>query len=189
MSQLPASFPFLLTLNLEVWTASPTNTLRKPIEELVTGLNREATIDFNTFDSLIDSNLLYERLLTVLSVAFGLVGLFLSATGVYGLAAYSVARRTSEFGIRMALGASPKMILRLVLSEQARLLGIALALGLAASIGLTQFLRAWLFDVSATDPRLYSLALLVIAALVLLAGFVPAHRAAGLNPVTALRSE
>jgi ABC-type antimicrobial peptide transport system permease subunit len=87
----------------EVWTRSPANSLRKPIEELVGHLDDQSTVDFHSFDALIDANLLYERLLTALSAAFGLIGLFLSATGVYGLSSYSVKRRIPEFGIRMAL--------------------------------------------------------------------------------------
>ncbi len=189
IAQLPSSFPFVLTLNLEVWTNSSANYFQKPIGELINGLAPQATADFGTFDSLIDSNLLYERLLTALSVSFGLIGLFLSAVGVYGLSAYSAARRTPEFGIRMALGASPKSILKLMLSEQIRLLVIALAAGLLISIALTRFLRAWLFGVSATDPILYSVALIVVSVSALLAAFVPAYRAARLNPLTALRSE
>ncbi len=189
IAQLPPSFEFLLTLNLEVWTSLPASDLQKPIEQLVRHLDSQAIVAFHTFDSLIDSNLLYERLLTALSVGFGLIGLFLSATGVYGLSAYSVERRTSEFGIRMALGASPKSILSLVFSEQVRLLAIALVAGLLISLALTRFLRAWLFGVSATDPVLYSLALFTITALALLAVFVPARRAARLNPLTALRCE
>ena len=146
-------------------------------------------MDFHTFDSLIDSNLLYERLLTMLSVAFGLIGLFLSAIGVYGLSAYSVARRTAEFGIRMALGATPSGVLRLMFLQQIRLLIVALAAGLLISIALIRFLRAWLFGVSPTDPLLYFLALVIVSALALLAAFVPARRAARLNPLAALRCE
>ncbi len=178
-----------MTLNLEVWTNSPANTLRKPIDELLRHLDNQATADFHTFDSLIHANLLYERLLTALSVAFGLIGLFLSATGVYGLSAYSVSRRIPEFGIRLALGATPKSILTLLLSEQIRLLATALGAGLLISMAVTRFLHAWLFGVSATDPFLYSLAVLFISTLALLAAFVPASRAARLNPTTALRCE
>jgi ABC-type antimicrobial peptide transport system permease subunit len=189
IAQLPPSFPFLLTLNLEVWTNAPANTLRKPIDELLGQLDNQATADFHTFDSFIDANLLYERLLTALSIASGLIGLFLSATGVYGLSAYSVSRRIPEFGIRMALGATPKSILKLLFSEQIRLLAIALVAWLSISMAVTRFLRAWLFGVPATDPFLYSVAVLVISALALLAAFVPARRATRLNPMIALRCE
>ncbi len=189
IAQLPPSFGFLLQLNLEVWTSTPAGDLAKPIDDLVQHLNSQVSVDFHTFDSLIDTNLLYERLLTALSVAFGLIGLFLSAIGVYGLSAYSVARRTSEFGIRMALGAAPMSILNLMFFEQLRVLAMGLVAGGLISIALTRFLRAWLFGVSATDPLLFFFALLLVSALALLAAFIPARRAARLNPVTALRWE
>jgi predicted permease len=189
ISQLPPSFSFVLTLNLEVWTSTPASDLRAPIGRLLKRMDNHAVVDFHTFDALIDTNLLYERLLTALSVTFGLIGLFLSGIGVYGLAAYSVTRRIPEFGIRMALGASPGDILRLLFSEQIRLLALALAVGLIVSMATTRFLRAWLFGVSANDPVFYSFAVLLIALLALLAAFVPARRAARLNPSLALRCE
>ena len=89
----------------------------------------------------------------------------------------------------MALGATPNSILSLIFSEQTRLLPIALAAGLAMSMALARFLRAWLFGVSATDPLMYSLALLIVAALALLAAFFPARRAARVNPLAALHCE
>lgn len=189
IAQLPPSFPFLLTLNLEVWSRAPAADLQAPIERLIKGIDSQATVDFHTFGSIIDSDLLYERLLTGLSVTFGLIGLFLSATGVYGLSAYSVSRRTAEFGIRMALGASPGSILRLLLSEQIRMLVIALVAGFSISLGVAQLLQAWLFHVSATDPFLYSAAGAIVGLLAMVAALVPARRAARLNPLTALRCE
>jgi ABC-type antimicrobial peptide transport system permease subunit len=179
----------VLTLNLELWTSSPAIDLRDPIQKLVHRLDSQAPVDFRTFDSLIDSDLLYQRLLAALSVGFGLIGLFLSALGVYGLSAYSVARRTSEFGIRMALGATPEKIFKMVLSEQIRLLAIALPAGLLISLALARFLRAWLFGVTATDPALYAVTMLVVSAIALFAAFLPARRASRLNPLAALRCE
>ncbi|MGA8026926.1 MAG: FtsX-like permease family protein [Bryobacteraceae bacterium] len=113
----------------------------------------------------------------------------MSAIGVYGVSAYSVARRTSEVGIRMAMGATPRTILRLIFSEQLRVLAIGLVTGALISVALTRFLRAWLFGVSATDPFLFTLAVLIVSALALFAAFIPARRAAHLNPTAALRSE
>jgi len=189
ISQLPKSFEFLLTLNLEVWTATPAPVIAGPVRELVKRLDSRAFINTQTFDSMINANLLSERLLTALSIAFGIIGLLLSAIGIYGLSAYSVVQRTSELGIRMALGATPRRILRLILSEHLRLLIIGLCAGLAVSVALTRFLRTWLFGVSATNPLLFFIALVVLSVIALLAAFVPALRAARLNPVVALRHE
>ncbi len=189
IAQLPPSFDFLLSLNLEVWTEAPAINFTRPIDELVKRLNNRVSVDFHTFESLIDSALLYERLLTVLSVAFGSIGLLLSCIGIYGLSAYSVARRTSELGIRMAMGATPARILHLIFFEYVRVLAVGLAGGSLISIALTRFLRAWLFGVSATDPYLFSFALVFVSACALCAVFVPARRAAHLNPTVALRCE
>jgi predicted permease len=189
IAQMPATFGFLLELNLEVWTSSPANDLAGPIRTTVKRLNSGVSTEIRTFDSLIDSNLLYERMLTALSIAFGAVGLLLSAIGIFGLCAYAVGRRTAELGIRMALGATPSGILRLVLSEHLRLLALGLFAGLALSLALTRFLRAWLFGVSATDPLLFGAAILILSAIALCAAFVPARRAARLNPVAALRHQ
>lgn len=149
----------------------------------------QADLEFNSFESLIDENLLYERLLATLSIAFGIIGLLLSAIGVYGLSAYSVARRIPKFGIRMAMGATPRALVRLVLSEHLRLLYIGLLAGSLISLALTRFLRAWLFGVSSTDPGMFACAVILLAALALCAAFVPARRAARLDPVAALRFE
>ncbi|MBV9501084.1 MAG: ABC transporter permease [Acidobacteriaceae bacterium] len=189
IEQLPTAFDFLLELSLEVWTRAPARDLAGPIRSIPKQLDAQVSTEIRTFDSLIDSNLLYQRMLTALSIAFGAVGLVLSAIGVFGLSAYAVGRRTPELGIRMALGSTPGEILRLVLSEHLRLLGLGLAAGLGLSVVLTRFLRAWLFGVSATDPILFGAAILILSAIALGAALVPARRAARLNPVAALRHE
>lgn len=189
IAQLPASFGFLLTLNLEVWTSTPALSLAKPITQLVRHMNSGVFADAYTFDTLVDFALSYQRLLTALSVTFGVVGLVLSVVGVYGLSAYSAARRTAEVGIRMALGATPGSILRLMLSEHLRLLAIGISVGVLMSLALTRFLQAWLFGISATDPLLFCTALLTLSAFSVPAALLPALRAALLNPAEALRSE
>ncbi len=135
------------SLNLEVWTYTDPQSLIRPLTKLLGGV--ETTI--RTFTELIDRRLLYERLLTSLSLAFGALGILICAVGIYGVAAYSVSRRTAEIGIRMALGATPGNVMRRILCEQALLLGAGLVVGAAGAILLTRFLRTWLFGVSPTD--------------------------------------
>ncbi len=121
--------------------------------------------------------------------AFGLGALFLSALGVYGVMAYSVAQRTAEIGVRMALGASPGDVLRLVSRQGFILVGAGLVLGIAAALGLTRFMAALLYGISPSDPPTYFVLTLVLAAVGLLACWLPARRATQVDPILALRAE
>lgn len=118
---------------------------------------------------------------------FGLVALALSAVGLYGLAAYAFAQRVRELGLRLAIGASPSDLLRLMLGQGLKLVGLGLAIGLPLAIAVGQLLRAILLDVSPFDPLAFGAGLLLLAAVALLASFIPAHRAAALDPARALR--
>jgi putative ABC transport system permease protein len=103
--------------------------------------------------------------------------------------AYSVARRTGEIGVRMALGAVPKDVLRLVLGGAARLVAIGIAIGLAAAFAGARLIQSQLFGIGASDPRIYGGATVVLAVVALLAAGVPAWRAARIDPVAALKYE
>ncbi|MDR3703454.1 MAG: ABC transporter permease [Candidatus Sulfopaludibacter sp.] len=173
------------SLNLEVWTYTDPQALIRPIARLLGGV--ETTI--RTFTELIDRRLLYERLLTSLSVAFGALGILICAVGIYGVAAYSVSRRTAEIGIRMALGATPGHVMRRILREQALLLGAGLAAGAAGALLLTRFLRTWLFGVSPTDIPTLLAGMLCLAIVTGIATSLPARRAAAIEPLRALRHE
>jgi ABC-type antimicrobial peptide transport system permease subunit len=120
---------------------------------------------------------------------FALTALVLSAIGLYAILSYSVAQRTKEIGIRMALGSAPRHVLMLVLGEGARVIALGAALGLAAALGLTHLLRAYLFEVSPTDPWALGGAVLLLSAVAFLACFVPARRATRLDPMNALHCE
>ena len=109
--------------------------------------------------------------------------------GLYGVTSYSVTRRRHEIGIRMALGARQSRVLRTVLGEVAILIGIGLAIGLAATIGATRFVASFLYGVKANDPWTISLASAMLAAVAAVAGFLPARRASRLDPMNALREE
>lgn len=129
------------------------------------------------------------RFQTLLLGLFGLVTLMLVSAGIYGVVSYSVAQRTHEIGIRMALGASPPAVLKLIIGQGMTLASCGIALGLVGAWALTRLLRTLLFGVSATDPLSYGLAALLLAGVVLLACYLPARRAARVEPLVALRHE
>jgi putative ABC transport system permease protein len=129
------------------------------------------------------------RLVAVVLASFGLLAVVLAATGVYGIMAYAVSRRTREIGIRMALGAAPAQVLRVVLLRTAVLLGIGTVLGLAMALAGGQFFSQILYGVSARDPLTYFCATALMAAVAFVACLVPARRAIKIDPLTALRTE
>jgi putative ABC transport system permease protein len=129
------------------------------------------------------------RIPSVLLGVFGAVALILAGIGIYGVISYSVAQRTREIGIRVALGASERSLLRLVLDRGALLTGIGLTIGLAAAFGLTRLMASLLFGVGARDPMTMAGVAIVLASVALLASDVPARRAMIVDPIVALRYE
>jgi ABC-type antimicrobial peptide transport system permease subunit len=120
---------------------------------------------------------------------FALLALMLGVIGLYGVVAYSVAQRTREIGVRMALGAERGRVYRLVLGEAVWLTAIGIGLGLACSLGATRLMQGVLFGVAAWDMPTLAAVAAVLAASSLLASFLPARRAASIDPVDALRTE
>jgi putative ABC transport system permease protein len=145
--------------------------------------------NLRTLDHQIDQSLLNDRLIATLSTAFGVLATLLAVIGLYGVMAYTVARRTREIGVRMALGAVQADVVWLVMREVLTLVGTGLALGLVAAWGLSRVVSSQLYGVAATDPLTIASAAGVLAAVALLAGYVPARRATRINPVLALRYE
>jgi ABC-type lipoprotein release transport system permease subunit len=145
--------------------------------------------DIKTESQQIDELLFQERLIARLSSFFGLLALLLACIGLYGLLSYEVARRTREIGIRMALGAQSGDVLRSVVGHGIALAAIGVAIGTAASFGVTRFLGSMLYDVKPSDP----LTLVSVTALLLLvalaACYIPARRATRVDPLVALRYE
>jgi putative ABC transport system permease protein len=129
------------------------------------------------------------RFNTLLLALFSAIALVLAATGTYGVMAYSVARRTREIGVRMALGARPGDVLRMVLGQGARLVAAAISLGVAGAIAANRLLAAQLFETSATDPVTLGAGAATLCAVALLACYVPARRAMQVEPMTALRED
>jgi predicted permease len=142
-----------------------------------------------TLEKQMDNSLVTERLVASLSSGFGFVATALASIGLYGVLAYAVARRTREIGIRMAIGAAKMDVLWLVMRETLQLLGIGIALALPLSWVLTQTIRSQLYGIEPNDPVSMGLAVLCIAAVGMLAGYVPARRATQVHPLVALRYE
>jgi ABC-type antimicrobial peptide transport system permease subunit len=125
----------------------------------------------------------------LLMTVFGCAALLLAAIGIYGLMAYSVEQRTQEIGIRMALGARPKDVRRLIVGNALCLVGIGLGLGLPAAWALTLAMSSVLPGVVALDPLTFASFSILLATVALLASFIPSHRATRVDPMTALRAE
>jgi len=142
-----------------------------------------------TMESQIDQSLLNERLIAILSTAFGALATLLAVVGLYGVMAYTVARRTREIGVRMALGAVQGDVVWLVMREVLLLVGTGVAFGLVAAWGLHRLVSSQLYGIAATDPLTIAGAAAVLAAVAMLAGYLPARRATRVNPVLALRYE
>jgi putative ABC transport system permease protein len=142
-----------------------------------------------SMNDVVATSVAQPKLLTQLVGAFATFALLLAAIGIYGVMAYSVARRTQELGIRVALGAQPADILKIVLGQGMRLVLIGLGLGVVVSLGLTRLLSSLLFGVSTYDPETFVTVTLVLGMIALLACYLPARRATKVNPILALRND
>ncbi len=145
--------------------------------------------NMKTMTTTIDESLFVERMVAALSIAFGALATLLAAIGLYGVMSYSVARRTREIGIRMALGAERGSVMWLVLREVALMVAVGVAAGLPLALALSRVVQSQLFALSAHDPASLAAAAIVLAAVALVAGYLPARRATRVDPMTALRYE
>jgi predicted permease len=146
-------------------------------------------IDFNSLDYQVAGNFNQERLISRLTALFGLLALVLASVGLYGITAYSVARRTSEIGLRMALGANRGNVVALVLRAASWQVGLGLAIGIPVALLAGRLMSSQLYGVSTYDPFTLAAAVLVLAVFAAIAGFIPAKRAASIEPMNALRTE
>jgi len=180
--QLPAA------MTLIVRTGADAADLPGRIRGLVKDLNPDVPVsEIRTLESLVTDSTRQSRSMTWLFIVFAGAALALAAIGTYGVVSYSTAQRTFEIGVRVALGASRRNIFGLVLAQSLRLVIAGLAVGIITSLALTRMLVAFLYDTAATDPMIFFAICGVLVGVALLAGYVPARRAAGIDPLNALR--
>ena len=175
---------------LMVRTTLAPSALAKPVQEALWRVEPDLPFsDVAPMDTVVSRTTTQPRLYLTLFALFAFIALALSGIGLYGLVAYGVARRTREFGIRVALGASSRDVLVLVLREGALLASIGLALGLAGALAGARLLREMVFDVSVHDPLVFATVTVLLGVVALAASVIPARRATRVNPLEALRSE
>ncbi len=178
----------LITFELRVAAGAPT-ALISAMKSSIAEVNRDVSLQFKTLALQVDESLARERLLATLSGFFGGLALILAMIGLYGVMSYNVTRRRNEIGIRMALGAEPARVLRMVMGEVALLIGIGLIAGLGAALAATRLVASFLYGMTPNDPLTFSAAVALLAGAASLAGYLQARRASRLEPLTALREE
>ncbi len=166
-----------------------TGSVASPARGTLQGLNPEVPARFRTFSQVYSASLGSRRFNVILIGFFGITALLLATAGVFGVMAYSVSRRTREIGVRVALGAGSGDVLRMVLGQGLRTIVVGVAIGIAGALALTRTVESLLFGVTATDPLTFAGVTLLLVGAALLACYIPARRAAKVDPMVALRYE
>ncbi len=174
-----------ITMLSDADTQRVTSTARDILHEL----NPEVPPRFRTFPQIYSESLGSRRFNLILIGFFGSIALLLATAGVFGVMAYFVSRRTREIGVRLALGARSRDVLAMVLGQGLRTVLIGILIGVAGSLALTRFVQSLLFGVSATDPLTLGSTILLLTSTALFACYIPARRAAKVDPMVALRYE
>jgi ABC-type antimicrobial peptide transport system permease subunit len=160
------------------------------IQSTVWALDKTRPItDIKTIDQKIEEHSASQKSQSLLLAIFGGLGLLLAIIGVYGVMSYLVTQQTREIGIRIALGADPQKILRMVIARSVKLSLIGVAIGLVASFGLTRFLSSLLYNTSPTDPLTFATVAVALIAVAVAASATPARRAMHIDPIRALRHD
>jgi predicted permease len=184
-AQLTGDFPTTLVIR----TIGPLGRVISTIEKMLQAKLPDSPSEVRLLSAQVDATIVQERLMAILATAFGVLALVTACIGLYGLLAYTVARRTKEIGIRMALGARRSRVIATVVAGAARLLFIGVVLGLPAGWAVSHWVKAMLFGVTPTDPLTITGAILLLATAALLAAYMPAVRASRVDPIATLRHE
>jgi predicted permease len=175
---------------LMVRTGGDAHGMASAVRQTLRGIDPAVPLDrVTTLAEAMAESVSVPRFRSVTMSAFAVTALLLAAVGIYSVIAYFVSRRTQEIGLRMALGATPSRVLRLVIGQSGRLAAIGVAVGVVAAFGLTRVLKEMLFGVTVSDTLTFAAAVLVLGAIAVGASLAPALRAARLDPANALRHE
>ena len=186
----PSTQQTFAAMTLVVRTAGDPTSLSAAIRNAVLQLDKEQPVsNLKTLNQFVSTSIVQQQFAMLLLGVFAAVALLLAAVGIYGVLSYAVTQRTSEIGIRLALGAQAKDVLRLVLGQGMKLAGLGVALGLLAALALTSLMKTLLFGVSATDPLTFGLIALLLLSVAFVACWIPARRATKVDPMIALRCE
>jgi putative ABC transport system permease protein len=187
---LPVTQDYAPAATLQVQTTGRPEAVIAGVRGQIQSLDPNLAItNVQTIGEIIDQGLWAPEMGAALLALFGGLALVLAAVGVYGVLAYSVTQQTREIGIRMAMGAERSHVLRLIVGQGLKLAGAGLAVGVLVSLALTRQLSSLLFGVSAYDPLTYAGVILILVFVALLACYIPAQRATGVDPLVALRYE
>jgi putative ABC transport system permease protein len=176
-------------MNLIVKTRTNPIGFAQPVRSTVQSMTNEVTMKLTTMESHLATTVASPRFSSLLISVFAALAMVLAAAGIYGVISYSVSQRTSEIGLRMALGAGQRTVLAMVLTEALKLAAAGLAIGIAGAAAAGRLLQSQLFHVSPADPAVYAGMILLLLGAALLASFVPAWRASRVEPLEALRQD
>jgi putative ABC transport system permease protein len=185
----PIQRPQWTTISVVVRAGADTGALFPAMRQAVQSLNAEIPVSFRTLEQIFSSSFDNRRFSLVIFVVFAAVALVLAAVGLYGVMSYSVTQRTHEIGVRMALGAERRDVMRLIVGQGLKLTVVGVAVGFGAAFALARLMSSLLYSVSTSDPATFAITSVMLTAVALLACYVPGRRAMKIDPMTALRYE
>jgi ABC-type antimicrobial peptide transport system permease subunit len=176
--------------NIVLWAPGSPPGMEQRVRQALARVDPNLVLDgVDPYAKVVSADFHQENMIATLTTLFAVLGLVLAAVGLYGVLAYTVERRTGEIGVRMALGADRRRVIGMVLAGAFRQLGAGLAIGIPAAMGAGRLMTSQLFGVTPWDPDMLALATLLLSMAAVMASVIPAWRAAGVQPMAALRTE